>query len=335
MGVHVTFVRSVDLDEWTQRQVDAMRIGGNDNCKKFFRKHGCTDLNSTKKYTSKAAVAYRAELAKLVEAEAVKRGEGVGATTAEGGGASSSLLDNADASMKKDVDAEARSKLDAARANGGGSSAGTLQPSAKLASQMSGTRGRLATPTSTPPVSGGLNLNGLKTTNSAAASSSSGGPKLVLRKPSTASASSRLLKKGSSLSNPSRLRVNKIAMTPSSTASSLGGGGGDDGFEDVETTQKNIENQKKTEKEEKKRREEEDAKLARELQDQLNGLGGGGGADASAATTPAGTEPATPTSTPANGVTAKKAEPPKPKVSAHQQNMNKLSAMNSDFFSGM
>mmetsp|Transcript_8551 Transcript_8551/g.19648 ORF Transcript_8551/g.19648 Transcript_8551/m.19648 type:complete len:105 (+) Transcript_8551:83-397(+) len=29
MGVHTTFVRSIDLDEWTQRQIDAMRLGGN------------------------------------------------------------------------------------------------------------------------------------------------------------------------------------------------------------------------------------------------------------------------------------------------------------------
>eukprot|EP00578_Thalassiosira_sp_NH16_P010437 CAMPEP_0181108844 /NCGR_PEP_ID=MMETSP1071-20121207/17851_1 /TAXON_ID=35127 /ORGANISM="Thalassiosira sp., Strain NH16" /LENGTH=145 /DNA_ID=CAMNT_0023192483 /DNA_START=74 /DNA_END=507 /DNA_ORIENTATION=- len=74
MGVHITFVRSVDLDEWTQRQIDAMRIGGNGNAKKFFRKHGCTAQAGEKKYTSKAAVAYRAELTKMVEAEAAKRG---------------------------------------------------------------------------------------------------------------------------------------------------------------------------------------------------------------------------------------------------------------------
>lgn len=74
MGVHLTFVRSVDLDEWTQRQIDAMRIGGNENATKFFRKHGCTDFHgkTERKYQSKAAVAYRAELAKLVEAEAAK-----------------------------------------------------------------------------------------------------------------------------------------------------------------------------------------------------------------------------------------------------------------------
>jgi ADP-ribosylation factor GTPase-activating protein 2/3 len=40
MGVHVTFVRSVDLDEWNQQQIDTMRLGGNANCANFFRKHG-------------------------------------------------------------------------------------------------------------------------------------------------------------------------------------------------------------------------------------------------------------------------------------------------------
>jgi len=319
MGVHITFVRSLDLDEWTQRQIDAMRIGGNDNAKKFFRKHGYTELKTKtdKKYTSKAAVAYRAELAKLVEAEAAKRGEGVGAA-AEGG--ASNLLDNADAIMKKSVADEARTKLDAARANGGVSSAGTLQPSAKLASQMAGTRGRLVTPSgtpaATPPASGGLlSTNGLK--------KPAGGPRLVLRKPSSSTASSRLLKKGSSLSSTSRLRVNKL-MSPASSSV-----GGDLGFEDVETTQKNLENDKKKASDDKKRREEEDAKLARELQNQLNGLGNGGSNGSSTSTaTPVAVEPVKPVVKLASG-------PPKPKVSAHQENMMKLSSMNSDFFSGM
>ena len=323
MGVHITFVRSVDLDEWTQRQIDSMRIGGNDNCKKFFKKHGTTDLHTKteKKYTGKAAKAYRVELAKLVEAEAVKRGEGTGAGADSAGGGG--LLDNADAVMSKNAQDEARAKLDAARANGAPHSAGVLQPSAKLASQMSGAKGRLATPTSTPPVSGNLNLGALKPTSAP----SSGGPKLVLRKPSTASASSRLLKKSSSLSTGSRLRVNKITTPASSSV-------GDDAFEDVETTQKNVEDAKKKEEDDKKKREEEDAKLARELQEQLNGLGNNGGDAGSGAATP-GTPgvPATPENTPA--VVPMKAEPPKKQMSSHEENMKKLSAMNSDFFSGM
>lgn len=339
MGVHLTFVRSVDLDEWTQRQIDAMRIGGNENAKKFFRKHGCTDFHTKteKKYTSKAAVAYRAELAKLVEAEAAKRGEGTAAAAAVDASSSgnNNLFDNADAIMKKSMEDEARARVDAAR-NGGSSAAngaaGVLQPSAKLASQMAGAKGKLVTPTGTPsptpPPSGGL-----KTGSSGGLlkpPSNSGGPKLVLRKPGSSTASSRLLKKTSTASTASKLRVNKIT-TPTSTSSIS-----DDAFEDVETTQKNIEESKKKEAEDKKRQQEEDAALAKQLQDELNlnGLGGASATISSASSLASGQVgvPATPTSTPASGLPA---EPPKPKVSAMEENMAKLSAMNNDFFSGL
>eukprot|EP00986_Skeletonema_menzelii_P000209 scaffold56_cov146-Skeletonema_menzelii.AAC.21 len=327
MGVHLTFVRSVDLDEWTQRQIDAMRIGGNDNAKKFFRKHGCTDFHTKteKKYTSKAAVAYRAELSKLVEAEAAKRGEGsvdASPSTTAGG----NLFDNADAIMKKSLEDEARARVDAARTNGsaaGSTSAGVLQPTAKLASQMTGAKGKLATPTGTPaptpPTSGGVKGGLLKPP--------SNGPKLVLRKPATTTASSRLFKKTSTASSASRLRVNKIT-TPASTSSIS-----DDAFEDVETTQKNIEESQKKEEEEKKRQQEEDAALAKQLQNELNGLGGASSTHAAASSLAIeSTVPPTPTSTPASGIIA---QPPKPKMSAMEENMAKLSALNDDFFSGL
>ena len=82
MGVHLSFVRSVDLDEWTQRQIDAMRIGGNGNALQYFRKHNCATLTGEKKYRSKAAAQYRAELEKLVQANAAKRGEVIESSTA-------------------------------------------------------------------------------------------------------------------------------------------------------------------------------------------------------------------------------------------------------------
>jgi len=317
MGVHISFVRSLDLDEWTQRQIDAMKIGGNGNAKSFFRKHGCADMSGDRKYTSKAAVAYRAELTKSVEAEAVKRGEGKGSVTEKG--AASSLLENADATIAKGVQDEARSKLEAARANGGVSSAGTLQPSAKLASQMTGAKGKLAitptaTPNPTPPASGGLSNHVLK--------ASAGGPRLILRKPSTGTASSRLLKKGTS----SRIRVSKIT-TPTSSA-------GCDDFEDIGTTEKNRADQMKKEKEEKWQREEDDAKLARELQEKLDGLGrdGGGSSNGGGPSPAAETKPvacAAASDTKANG------GPPNLTTSSMEDNMKKLSAMNDDFFSGM
>jgi hypothetical protein len=331
MGVHLTFVRSVDLDEWTQRQIDAMRIGGNDNARKFFTKHGCTDFHTKteKKYTSKAAVAYRSELAKLVEAEAVKRGEGTVASDSSSS-AGNNLFENADAVMKKSMEDEARARVEAAR-NGGATSSlvGVMLPSAKLASQLEGAKGKLVTPTGTPsptpPPSGGLKTGGLLKPPS-----NSGGPKLVLRQPGNTTASSRLLKKTSTASSTaSRLRVNRVASGISSNDDAL--------FEDVETTRKNIEEQQKMEEEDKKRQQEEDETLARQLQEHLNGLGGTSAMTASSSLArPFERDvPQTPTSTPASGLPSEAESLNQPKVTSMEENMAKLSAMNNDFFSGL
>ena len=211
MGVHLTFVRAVDLDEWTQKQIDAMRLGGNGNARAFFRKHGFTDLSggrAEKKYKSKAAVAYRAELAKLVDAEASKRGEGPevvenGDTT----DSASNLLANLELSSQNEQEEVARAKLAAARASGGGK---LMQPKAKLASQNAG--------------ASKLNISA---TNS----------KMLLRKPKPGSslAGSKLMKKKPS-NVGSKLRVGKLTVK----ASVDGSAGDDDGFEDVAETQKKV-----------------------------------------------------------------------------------------------
>jgi ADP-ribosylation factor GTPase-activating protein 1 len=36
LGVHITFVRSLTMDRWTEAQVAKMKEGGNANCRQFF-----------------------------------------------------------------------------------------------------------------------------------------------------------------------------------------------------------------------------------------------------------------------------------------------------------
>jgi hypothetical protein len=60
--------RSCDLDEWTVEQLDIMKLSGNGNTRAFLKKHGVTDaqMESDKKYQTKAAQEYKRHLAKLV-----------------------------------------------------------------------------------------------------------------------------------------------------------------------------------------------------------------------------------------------------------------------------
>lgn len=69
MGVHITFVRSTNLDSWHWSQLRLMKVGGNAAAAEFFNKKGGAHLlaPSTEgkvKYTSSVALAYKDELHK-------------------------------------------------------------------------------------------------------------------------------------------------------------------------------------------------------------------------------------------------------------------------------
>uniref|UniRef100_A0AAV1TDL6 Arf-GAP domain-containing protein n=1 Tax=Peronospora matthiolae TaxID=2874970 RepID=A0AAV1TDL6_9STRA len=69
LGVHLSFVRSIDMDEWTEDQLKSMSEGGNAEACKFFRQHGAAELTSIEaKYNSKAAQLYKSVLVKKVKA---------------------------------------------------------------------------------------------------------------------------------------------------------------------------------------------------------------------------------------------------------------------------
>lgn len=298
MGVHLTFVRSLDLDEWTQSQIDAMRLGGNGNARAYFRANGFKDLQGgkvDKKYKSKTAQSYKGELAKLVAAQAAQRGEvtGTTATAGDSGNGSGSLLANLAVTDKKKQEEDARMKLQAARAGSNGGSAGTLQPNAKLASSLAGASKLLVKP------KGAGNLG-------------------TLRKP-TGSNSSLLKKKGGLGS--SKIRVNKLSMKLPMNGSKAGDLG-DDKFEDIEQTRKNA-----AETGEKVKKDAEDAAMAKKMQEELL-INGSFEEPVVEIPAPIIPEP----------IPVKEASPVAasiPKKPTKDDNLAKLKNMTSDFFSDM
>ncbi|KAI3961973.1 hypothetical protein MKW92_013705 [Papaver armeniacum] len=68
LGVHISFVRSVTMDSWSEIQLKKMESGGNEQLNKFLSQYGIpkeTDINA--KYNSNAASIYREKIQALSE----------------------------------------------------------------------------------------------------------------------------------------------------------------------------------------------------------------------------------------------------------------------------
>ena len=76
LGVHLSFVRSTNLDSWRTDHLRRMKVGGNAAATEFFTKHGgaalLNDSDTKKKYSSRVAELYKEELARRVKEDVAR-----------------------------------------------------------------------------------------------------------------------------------------------------------------------------------------------------------------------------------------------------------------------
>lgn len=77
LGVHISFVKSLNLDQWQRIQLRHFKFGGNQVAKEFFQKNGGAQLLAGKadpatKYTSPVAKKYKENLKRTAQQDALK-----------------------------------------------------------------------------------------------------------------------------------------------------------------------------------------------------------------------------------------------------------------------
>lgn len=104
LGVHISFVKSLSLDQWQRIQLRHFKFGGNQVAKEFFQKNGGSQflagkVDPTTKYTSPVAKKYKENLKKTAAQDALKHPDVV---TLEDTLDSLSLVDGSSSSASTD-----------------------------------------------------------------------------------------------------------------------------------------------------------------------------------------------------------------------------------------
>jgi len=75
LGVHLSFVRSTNLDEWKKTEIRLMEVGGNKRAREFFSQHGGIQAGkfSDSVYSSRVAELYRNKIRGEIEGSAAKK----------------------------------------------------------------------------------------------------------------------------------------------------------------------------------------------------------------------------------------------------------------------
>ncbi|WVO18181.1 hypothetical protein L204_105884 [Cryptococcus depauperatus] len=83
LGVHISFVRSTNLDSWSLGQLRTLKVAGNQSLTEFFSKNGGSNLlppvssDARTRYTSKAAGLYKEELVRRVKKDIERHPQGI------------------------------------------------------------------------------------------------------------------------------------------------------------------------------------------------------------------------------------------------------------------
>ncbi|CAN1142796.1 ADP-ribosylation factor GTPase-activating protein AGD7 [Linum perenne] len=142
LGVHISFVRSVTMDSWSDIQIKKMEAGGNDNLNSFLSRRGISkETDIVAKYNTKAAASYRDRIQALAEGKPWRDPPATKETIGGSGGGSgrrpplsqSSPKDNSgwdswdnDDAFKSTDDMRRNHTVGDFRANGGGRGGGGI-----------------------------------------------------------------------------------------------------------------------------------------------------------------------------------------------------------------
>ncbi|CAE6411964.1 unnamed protein product [Rhizoctonia solani] len=182
MGVHISFVRSTNLDSWQLGQLRTMKVGGNQSATDFYNKHGGSSLLSAadtkSKYQGRVADLYKEELQKRVREDATRFPQGIHIE-----GAPSALSSAAPAA---DAEDDFFSSWDKPAAPAAKPAATTAAPAARppgIGRAASATQVPLPpTPTATPPAAPTaprtVTSSSLRSSSSAASPKPGSGPKV-------------------------------------------------------------------------------------------------------------------------------------------------------------
>ncbi|KAH8740282.1 beta 7 subunit of 20S proteasome [Cryptosporidium ryanae] len=72
LGVHISFIRSITMDTWTEKQMKMMELGGNSRLNDIFKEYGLTGSDIKRKYNTEIASYYRTMLKDLCEGNTPK-----------------------------------------------------------------------------------------------------------------------------------------------------------------------------------------------------------------------------------------------------------------------